>query len=471
MSKQRPTAVLLVVSAFVVLLILTLQYPFSTSFPIGGDAAFYVRVARTLLGPAEVSEKITLLIRAPYPAAYVAAAASAVLPLEWPERFTWLVTVTYIGVGGCLGLLLYRLHGAPAAASAMIIWALASIGITEHIEAATFAQLLSLAFLILFFERVAADSIVGIVVTFCAALLSHPLTGLVLLLTTLLVIIPGAGVVRSLPSARRTTYWILFALAMVSVGALVFKLGSNPNVLTNRFMADDNSFSLPDVMRTFFGPFLALTPLGFLYFARQPRENLLLKMLLISFFNVAVLLTFNHYLGVGLWTHRFQSFLVVSVTILSAIALPQLLRTVLPTTLLRGSFAIVFFGSLLLGTWHTNNHVFRYYEAPGNYARLHPGEEEGIRWMRQNLSSQSVVVTSNANRHPEWIPALTGMEWLSLPHLNEEIKINEKLGEARVFGRPVYLAFFLNAEEVPSVFPAAPVIFQNDDFRLIRIRD
>lgn len=470
MFKQRALDFLPLASAFMMLVILTLQYPLSTSFPIGGDAGFYVRVSRTLLA-SDVAQKITILKNAPYPLAYVAAASSVVLPLDWPERFTWLVTITYVLVGACLGFLLYRLNGPAAAATSLAVWALVPIGITSHIEAGTFAQLMSLAFLALFFERLNALSRPGVLLTYLATVLAHPLTGLVLVLTVLTVVVAGAPVVHSFPRRQRQIYWLLFGLTILSLGAVVFKLWVSPVFLTTGLQIDTADFSLPDLIRSQLAPWLIVAPLGFIYLAGQPRANPLIKMALLVFCITTVLLSFNYLLGVGLWTYRFQSYFVVGTVILSSLAFPWLMRRVFGTWFLGAGFVSILFVSLSLASWRSNDRVFRYYEAPGNYARLHPAEYDGIRWLQNNVTSDSVIITSNVNRHAEWIPALTQLQWLSLSHLNDEVKINDKLREARVFGRPVYMALFLNAEEVPAVFPSASVIFVTSDFMVIRVRE
>lgn len=470
MSKQRITNGLALIGALTLLAVLAFQYPLSTTFPIGGDAAFYIRVGRTLSSNVPLMEKIALFKSSSYPLAYVVAAGGAIFPIDWPERFIWLVTLTYIAVGGCLGFFLYRLKNTSAAAAAIAIWALIPIDITTHLEDGTLAQLLSLVFLALFFERLSALSWWGIILTYGAVLLSHPLTGLVLFLTVLATTLGGPLLFRTLPSPQRRIYQLLTGLTLLSVGAIAYKLWMSPALVTTAFTFDATHFALPDLAQSVLGPFLLLSVLGFFTLLKQPRENQLIKIVLIAFCIITILLSFNYLLGVGLLTYRFKSYFVFGIVVLSALAISEVVQTVFPLKFLRYAFGTILFTSLAAASWHNNDRVYRYYEAPGNYARLHPGEYKGILWMKNNLPSNSVIITSTVNRHPEWIPVLTNLQWLSLPDINDEAKINDTLHEARIYNRPVYVALLLNAEEVPPLFSQRDAQFGTVDFMVIQVR-
>ncbi len=470
MIKQRLLAHLPLIGATALLLILTMQYPFSTTFPIGGDAAFYVRTARTLLEPTEINEKFSILKSAPYPLAYLGAASSVLLPLEWPERFTWLMTITYMAVGGALGFFLYRYQGRAAAATAVALWSLVSVDVTTHIEAGTLAQLLSLVFVALFFERLVKGSWWGVPLAYVAVLLSHPLTGLLLLLAVVLMVGTGVPLIRSFPSPERRVYLLLAALATLSGGAVAIKIGLNQALFTTGLQSSTLTFPLPNLLRSTLGPWLMMAPLGFIRLTTDQRISSVAKMTLVTFILSTLVLSFNYLFGIGLWTERFQSYFVFGTIILASIAFPWLMNRVFMHWLPRSVFVVLLFLALALTAWNSNARIFRYYEAPGNYARLQTGEHEGIRWMNDNLPTDSVVVTSNVHRHAEWIPALTNRQWLAVPHFEDEAIINNKLQEARVFGRPVYLVLFLTAEKRPAIFPTAEVMFETAELLILKIR-
>jgi len=123
--------------------------------------------------------------------------------------------------------------------------------------------------------------------------------------------------------------------------------------------------------------------------------------------------------------------------------------------------SVLFFGLLALPAWQQAKMTYEYYEIPDNYARLHPLELAAIEWMRDNLSADSKVLTSNINRHTEWIEALTPLRWTPLSE-NSPLLAHQPPPNAHPSNRLTYVMFLLNREDVPaSAWQEMIPVYQN----------
>src|SRR5688572_12125747 len=101
--------------AWLCLAMLAIQYPLATTFPIGGDASRYIlkllEANDVLQERGLVASVTTFLTNTEYPGAQAIFALSALLPLSWPERFTWWIVLGHMFTATSLALLLNRLAG------------------------------------------------------------------------------------------------------------------------------------------------------------------------------------------------------------------------------------------------------------------------------------------------------------------------------------------------------------------------
>jgi len=443
------------IAAFLILVIMTIQYPLSVSFPIGGDASFFARRANIatnfLNGPAEAFFTVRVSW---YPLSIIIFAASKILPLDWPTRFIWWTVLGHILIGLILARFTYRLGKWPAAAFTMIIWAITTTGITRHVEDATLAQLWSLVFLALFLERISVGSKYVATLALIATVLAHPITGLSLMVTLLfcvpliLVSFPQLGSTQKKQWLTITSTGLLLLLAILFVGKSVFAAIPAVNgVAPNPFI---------NILVSRFAPFVALAPLGLLLLIKS-KLALFPKYWLVVFFSLSILLAGNDLLGISVWTQRLAPLFVFSVTILSSLAIIHITRLVFPNRIWQALFLVIFISIILTAAWRDNSQVYSFYENPDNYARPHPDEIVAINWMKNNLSADSIIVTTNKNRHSEWIPVLTNMQWLPVSE-NDDF-LSNPVGDASyspTYNQLKYVVFFLQREIVRGKFVEFP---------------
>lgn len=395
------------VISLILLIAAALHYPLATTFPIGGDAASYIRDSQKLLS---VLEKPVQLINpdtySRYPLTQAAFALFSVLPVSWAERYTWFMTAAFISSGICLGRLANRVSGAPAAAIAAATWAATLVTIQPHIEDGTMAQLFSLSALFLFLERLYADSY-GLASFFLvAALLAHPVTGIVGLLIAYVAIITQIG---STPS-----FVARFSVPVAAITLLAIASLFNQHSFFDHIPSQDRTVSFLDSIRSWIAPAWILAPIGFIALAKGFKRHLAGTAAIMAFSYLALLLTFNDLLGISVWTFRFSTYLTSAIVLLFSIALPRLLITAIPYKSLRHIFAALILLSIYIPGWTAAASVFAHYESPSKYARIHPDELSALEWMNNNLPPQSTILSTQENRHSEWIPILTRHQWKSV---------------------------------------------------------
>lgn len=457
-------------------LVLVLQYPLSVTFPIGGDATRYImsiQAVGDMLHKGEVVRGFWALItNNNYPATQLIFGISALMPLSWPDRFLWWMVLGHLATASAIGLLLYRLAGWQAAAVGIAGWSLATINLTRHIEDGTLAQLWSLAAVALFLYQAVRGSFVGMAALAAVAALLHPFSGLVVLLTFLIALPALIQRRRDLPARlQQHLPFATIAGALLLLAGLYVIWRSYGTLLA---LSDPtSSFTNLGIIKSPYGPLLVSAPLGFvLLFARH--RNMLAKIVISSFVLTAALLTFNEVLGAGVLIHRFQSYFVLATTVLAGLGLPFLVRHVFYFRPLQTVFFVLLFASCGLATWHANIPIYAFYEGPSNNARIVPGAIAGIEWLRDNTSPDSLVVSTNTDRHSEWIPIISGLAWEGLPadhplwhtpperlpHLIERFNYD-------------YVMFFLNREKPAERFEAGvghyPVVFENNGAVILKL--
>ena len=393
--------------------VLYLQYPLSSTFPIGGDATRYILdylEVRDSFIDGNILQAIHLLFtNTQYPFSQLLVLLSSFIPLSWPSRFISLITLGNVLTGAMLSFFLYRYKGWRAALFGFFIWSLTVTQVTDHLQDGTLAQLWSLIPLLLFFYFLIRKAWIGILFSFIASFLFHPLSGIVAALSYAL-IVPGSWSINRLLSREDSSYikkhLYVFPIALSLSSLLLF--GYAPWLFITDF--DERGFPLLNIMASPFGFSMLLAPLGTLMANTEKERKLLPFVILLSFSFVSVFLSMNDVLGIGILPYRFKTYLILAAAFFGAIGLSELTKQLLPRAT-QLTAILLLCASLTAASWHENKPVYVFYESPSKYARLHPDELEAITWLKGNASHNDIVISTRANRHSEWIPILSHVTW------------------------------------------------------------
>ncbi len=460
MSHNRLAATVSLAAAGSLLLLMTLQYPLSVTFPAGGDAPTYIITAKEILKlPQDPYQTLQTIRSAWYPLTHMIFTTSALVPMSWPQRFIWWMVLGHIVCGVALARMLHQIAGWQAAASGFAIWALVPIVIDDHFESATMAQLWSLALLLLFFERLLANALWGATFALIAALLAHPITGAVLIIT-LTTALPAVFAIRkAMSQQQRTTASILVLVVLATSLLLVVRLIIRSGVFSD-VKATPEHTPIMEYFTSSITPYVIVAPYGLLMLVKKLRQRLLPLLVLLAFMFVSLLLAFNNTLGIGAWTHRLQTYLILATVLAASVAWPPLVKFALRKPALQVLWHMTFFATMAAATWQHSAEIYSRYESPSRYARLHSGELTAIEWMRSHLPEESRILTTTVNRHSEWIPALTDFVWFGVQENDRMFTLRSQELYAYAVDHPAtHMTFFLRREKVPQNIETKPALF------------
>ncbi len=442
LKRQSKTDLFLLLIAITCLIAPAVQYPLLTTFPIGGDAAAHINTVQHLTeSPFSTLRHITLSW---YPVTYTLFSLNAFIPfITWTDIYTWWMALGQIVTGLALGFLLFRLGGVRAAAIGIALWGITPITLTSFFEDATMAQLWSLPWLILFFERMTARSSIGMVFFFFLALLSHPITGLIIL-TTVILTAPLTWITNPKIDAKDRTLRKIYtftALTASVFAAYIFATRFSVFSIAFRF---ESSRYLQELFHGFFLPWTLASIYGWYLFIQAFRDRFILIISLSSFFFVSILLAANDQLGIGFWTNRLNAYVTICIIIGAAIGFSRMLDALRPKL-----FTMVFATTLLIALTgsviNDNQNIYKRNESTTITTRINQNELDAIAWLNEYVSTPANVLSSAATRHYEWIPVLSDLSWneINSPH-------------------PIYYIFFTRTEKVPE-----HVWEQGDRFRMV----
>ncbi len=439
--KDRVLNGILLIAAVACLIATAIQYPLSTTFPMGGDAAAIIlRVQHVFTDPLGTFENIR---HSWYPVSYILFSLNALNPfVYWPVAFSWWMALGQILTGAMLALLTYRIAGMRAAAISMAIWAMTPITMTSFFEDGTMAQLWSLPFILLFLERMYAKSIRGMVVAFILLFFSHPITAAVFIASTL-VAFPNLLITPTLAStSEKNTRRILIWCFVASICAGALFLSTREEIFHLDFTPEASKYS-PELFQGFFLPWLLASIVGFFQISSHNKKTRLFLITLTSFLVVSFLFAINDQLGIGFWTNRLNAYLLLCICIGAGVgfsSLQERLRSPLATGLL----TLFLVTGICASVFHDNQNIYRRSESPSTYSRIHPDELSAIEWMQKNIESTSTILSSNVTRHYEWIPVLSGIPW-------EPLREHELFSRSthETFEHP-FIVFFTKKEQVPE---------------------
>lgn len=458
MSKLFSAQKYAVAISALILILLALQYPLSSSFPIGGDAASYVQYTQIILnGWRSPLYALQAFTQTWYPLAYLTLAPFAILPVEWPIRFIWWAALGQIASGLSLGWLLYRMGGWRQAAAGIAFWALLPVTAFRHFEDATIAQLWSYAFLFIFLERLYAKKALHSLIFLLLVIASHAITGAIAILAIFSSLLPLWIFRRSIdPKSRSIMTHIATATAfLIAIGTYIaITRPATFSIVT----AQPGPIGIFEHTRSLFVPLALLSLAGITPLINKLKQQRFVLVITICFLSVLTLVGINQILEINVWTHRTSPYFIISSAILFAFAWPYLMNLIFTNTKLRSTFTALFFTAMLISAWQQNSFVYNYYESSSRYARVHPDELSAMYWVRNNTYFSTIVYASQVNRHSEWIPLITRR------NLNPTDNLNQLLSSASNFSinNPNYLMIFHNREDVPQ--PSDPSIHLVPEF-------
>lgn len=441
------------------LLLLASQYLFSATFPVGGDAARYITVTRTFLNAHNEWDNVVHILKHEwYFLAYFLLSLTAWLPTEWPIRFILWAVFGQIAIGIALGMLLYRIAGWRGAAAGIALWGITPFTAHRHFEDGTIAQLWSYFFLLLFFERWLRGSWIWAMLFFVATILTHPVSGLILIVTLGVSLLP-TWIIRSqlLPRPRRVLRFVALGYGILGLCLLVL-FWRRQTIIQFVSSQQNRSYETPfDFIEGIFVPILWLAIPGIAVLWNKLLRHPHFLVLLVAFTGVVGALNLNASFGDSVWIPRVIPYFIILCIMSAACVIPFLLRKAFPFPSLRGGVAVLLFTFLGLSTWNHNTQIYAFYESPSRYARIHPDEIAAIEWAGTHLPPDSSLVTSTVNRHSEWIPVLTNLHWLG----KEERELLDKdyLESLKSSRDQVYLMFFLRREPIPPIVEHNPQEF------------
>ena len=188
--------------------------------------------------------------------------------------------------------------------------------------------------------------------------------------------------------------------------------------------------------------------------------------LLGSFFFIAFLLGLNDYLGIGFWTHRLDVYLILFVVIAASIGFASLLDN-LRVSITTSIFACLLITGLTTSVFHDNQNIYKRYESPSTYSRIHPQELAAITWMNSNLSDTATIFTSGETRNYEWIPVLTHLNWKLITDATPGLQAQSAHAQ-----NPITV-FFTRKDNVPDTIINNPqqyqLIYENPSVKIYKI--
>lgn len=399
----------LVVLAIVVFF--AVQYPIQTTFPMGNDTTRYILrsqgvierfKAEGIVGGVELLQK-----NSQYPGAIAfLAVVRFLVPLEWPNTFTWAMVFVEVGVGVAVYWFLSRLYSKGAGLAGLFIWG-TTISVNHYFVNGVLAFQLSLIPMLLTFERIHSHKWIQATLFLVLTYAFHALTGMFLLLVVCLMAFPiFANRSRLTISELRPFQNFLFVSLLLAGIAAFFWLDQ----LLTDYSVDKHRVLLSRLFFSGFGPAILISPVGLSLIVGRFQKHFIATVLFICITFAAILLTFNHLIGVGWFVRRFEGYLILVIVLLSSIAIDWLWNRF--SAGISRLILVLFIVLVGVTSFYADQRTYAHFELP-NYARVHPNELAAIKWIREH-SSVDGQVASPKHLHAEWIPIVADRELIEL---------------------------------------------------------
>jgi len=448
---------LLLFSISLILLIgIAFQYPLTSTFPMGGDAAAYIIKARGLVKHPTIA--FGVLFGTWYPGIYAIFAPATLLPfVSWPVKFMWWMAFGQIAAGLSLGRAVWKTGGPTSSALAIGLWACTPIILTPMFEDGTLAQLWSLPFLILFLDSFIHSQMRKASAYMLATFATHPISAIVVTLSFL--IAAPFFLWRDNHLTYNQKKIILLSVAVL-VATLALVITWRSEVIRLPFIPEHSPYSQELLFGSFERWFMLAIP-GFYLLCRKLKKDTPASALFPAFIFMSSLLAFNDKLGIGFWTGRLSPYLLIATIWCAAYAFPRLLHRLIQYRAVCSLIAITLLLVHGFGTFTDNQRTLALYDSPSRYLRTTDDEIDAILWLRNHTPSSQRILTSNANRHTEWLGALTNIPYAEVP----DHWIQKKLQEKEAVPDEIIL-LLKRRESIPKELMAmnpAIILYENKD--------
>lgn len=443
----------------ILLLLLSFQYPFSVTVPIGGDAPYHILIAKKFFG----------FVETPYPLSSFLFGFSRILPASWLFRFTFFMAFGYAISGLLLGILLNKFGGRLSAAIGLIFWSISTWDVLPFYRDGTIAQLWSMPFLILLLYAGLNNQKILFGISLICIYFSHPATFapialiLVLLIPYYLLCKINAGTLSK----------ILATILLSALTILIFNKfpAYFPYASTMEFT---RYLSLKDFLESRIGIMLICAPIGLIVLDSLHTATKFGKLFLMTFSAMAFFSTFNSILGIGAWERRFAPYFVITIIFFGSIGLAHLLRNTLPYKTIQYIVILILIAALGSHAWFSSQGYYRIFN--GDRSSLHESEQSAYEWIDQNLPQDSVIVQKIARgRGIEWLPVFANRKSLipeyQLNGVNVFSSCDTTLQDtAKIKAENIYVLFHVWIEKVPNYYQKNPEIFplvyQNHEIKM-----
>ncbi|MDP3685503.1 MAG: hypothetical protein Q8R32_01595 [bacterium] len=403
-TLRTPKTVATVFGIVAVATVLSVQYPLSTRFPLGGDPPTFLYGARAVVEPWFLPEGESFsLLSSRHPLAVLFLAATKVLPVSWPERFIWAMAIAHI-----VGILVFlwvatRLVGRSEGLVGAAFWAASVGGVNAAFNDGTLAQLVSLPLFLLTIDAVRRRALGWSFVLALLVFFTHLFSFLVLvcLLGTLIITIRGP----TWPSEDvRFVRRLVLPLAGIALTLVLLHRQLLARAVAG-VLGDSTPSTLPELLGTNYGLVFLLALVGVPVLVARLRSDPLVRALVLALVVWATVLTFNHRLGIGIAPERFQVYFGLVAALAAGVALPALVRVAFVKPVVRGLAGVLLLAVPITGAFGHNARIFATYEGPRQQAHVPPEERLGYAWIAEHLPREAVIVTSS-HRRTVWLSVL-----------------------------------------------------------------
>ena len=445
--------------SIIVLFFFSFQYFFSSTVPIGGDAASHVYSAKEILN-------LKRFFSVPYPLTEFLFSFSQILPLSWEKRFIFWTCLGYLLAGITLGVNLKKISGTAAASFGVIFWAISTWNILPFYRDGTMPQLWSMIFLNFFIYFLIKKSKIGIIVALILLKYSHPATFAVAVLALLL----------SWPYFFRIKLILKNLIIIGETLGLILILMFFPNKFPYFDISAPGVFlSLESISKSIILPAVILSPIGLVLFLKTKQLGYT-RYYLFAFSLLSFFLLFSHWLGTPNFERRFAPYGITMIIIFGSIGLNKILNS-FTKKWIRITLSLLLLFPLAVNAGLTSREM--YHEFEGGRKALHPEEKEAYIWMSKNIPADSLILQTNERgRGAEWLRVYSEREniFLTPPYVKMTLfsSCEEIIRNARLM-HITHIFFYQWAEKIPNVFNdnanAFQIIYKNKFVTLFKLPD
>jgi hypothetical protein len=436
---------LLTIGIFI-LVLLSFQYPFSVTVPIGGDAPSHVSTATSL-------QKI---VSSPYPLSSALFAATRIIPATWLMRFNIFMAAGYALSGILLFLVIRKMTNTLTAIIGLIFWAISTWDVLPFYRDGTMAQLWSIPYLLLLFYAILTKRKLLFFLMLVCVYFAHPATFAIVALALTLTV-----PYYFLRNTKNSTLFAIIATSIISctiVSIFLFFPTYLPYASTNEYV---RYLSLRDFLESRIGILFFVAPIGLTVFLANKNFGVG-KIFIFSFTVLSFFATFNSLLGIGAWERRFAPYFIISLILFGSIGLSNILDKTFNYKFVQSLIIFLLSVTLAYNAWFSGDGYYRIYR--GERASLHDSELVAYEWINKTLPKNATIIQSNSRgRGVEWLPVYAKRDNFileyrkKLPLLSSCAEILDDLPKTEL--ENPFVLFYTWTKQPPKSYGNNPTIF------------